>query len=62
MVDMKKIIEKIKNFSFLIEDRANRLIRRKGSTVEEFRNGTDNELFFNLAILLLMLCIYKNKK
>ena len=56
---MKKIIEKIKNFSFLIEDRANRLM---GSTVEEFRNGTDNELFFILAILLLMLCIYKNKK
>ena len=59
MVDMKKIIEEIQKISVLIEDRANRLM---GSTVEEFRNGTDNELFFILAILLLMLCIYKNKK
>ena len=31
-------------------------------TVEEFRNGNDNDLFFIIAILLLMLCIYKNKK
>ena len=33
-----------------------------GGTVEEFRNGNDNDLFFIIAILLLMLCIYKNKK
>ena len=59
MVDMKKIIEEIQKISVLIEDRANRLM---GSTVEEFRNGTDNELFFIIAILLLMLCIHKNKK
>ena len=29
---------------------------------EEFRNDNDNDLFFMIAILLLMLCIYKNKK
>ena len=74
MVDVDVIIEKveelinkldIKNITGLIGGKKEGKEEKeevKEEVTEEFRNGNDNDLFFIIAILLLMLCIYKNKK